>query len=143
MTDKRAVYCETLRHARALANWLKSQPLTSDTQIFLINVVPAFAYAEIGEGAASFQRGHSLIENKHRLALNDLAAQLATTPCRVDQVLLAGSRAEELARFCNAQDVSQLVLVKPSNFWLERFMMHQLTKKLAAKTHTSVLLIDC
>jgi hypothetical protein len=47
----------------------------------------------------------------------------------------------ELSNFCNANTIDQLCLVKPAKFWFDRFMTHQLIKKLGAKTQTKIVAV--
>jgi hypothetical protein len=137
---KLAVYCETLNHARAIHRWFQAQNMPSETQIFLINVLPAFAYSEIGEGAGSFKWGHPRLQERHHFAIRELAHELTALGLQPNTHLLVGSRAAELAKFCNTHAIDQLCLVRPVGFWFDRFMTQQLIKKIRA--HTNATIVD-
>ena len=139
---KLAVYCETLNHARAIHRWFQAHDLPSDTQIFLINVLPAFAYSEIGEGAGSFEWGHPRLQERHHVAIRELAHELRALGLHSNTHLLVGSRAAELAKFCNMHEIEQLCLVRSARFWFDHFMTQQLIKKLRSLTHTRVVGVE-
>lgn len=139
---KLAVYCETLSQAHTLFRWFKTQDIQPDTSLVVINVMPAFAYAEIGEGAASYAWGHPRLQERQQVPIRELVHDLSTLGLRAEPKLLTGSRAAELSKFCNAHAIDQLCLVKSANFWFDRFMMHQLIKKLGAQTQTKIVAVS-
>lgn len=136
---KLAVYCESLSQAHTLFLWFKTQDIQSETYIVVINVVPAFAYAEIGEGAASYSWGHTSIQEGQQVPIRKLVHDLSTLGLRAESKLLMGSRVAELSKFCNAHAIDRLCLVESANFWFDPFMMNQLIKKLSAQIQTKIV----
>ena len=135
---KLAVYCETLNHARAIHRWFQTQDLRLETPVSLINVLPAFAYSEIGEGAASFERGYARLQKLGLLSIQDLAYSLSKLGLTSETHLFVGNRAAELTQFCNTHAIDQICLVLPERSWLDRFMTQQLIKKLSSQTNATV-----
>ena len=137
--SKTVLYCETLRQAQTLWRWFKTQDFQSDAAFFIVNVMPAFAYADIGEGAASYAWGHPRLYERHNGPLHELVQSLSALGWRAESKLLVGSRAAELSQFCNDQAIDQLCLVKSERFWFDRFMTRQLIKKISDQTSTKIV----
>lgn len=136
---KLVFYCETLRQAQTLFRWFQTQDFQPTTDFFVINVMPAFAYADIGEGASSYAWGHPRLQDRQQEPLRELVHDLGTLGVRAESKLLVGSRAAELALFCNAHAIDQLCLVQSERFWFDRFMTRQLIKKISGQTTAKIV----
>ena len=134
-----AFYCETLSQANRLFRWFKTQDIQPETSIVVINVMPAFAYAEIGDGAASYAWGHTSLQERQQVPIRELVHDMNKLGFHAESKLLTGSRVAELSKFCNAHAIDRLCLLKSGNFWFDRFMIHQLIKKLSAQTQTKII----